>query len=743
MSTSIRVLHVDDSALDRELIRDALEHDSADFTVITASARQEFEHQLARGEFDVVVTDFNILGFEGVQVIDAVHSHYPHLPVIVVTGTGSEEVAVEAMKRGAADYVIKSPRHIRRLATTIQSACERKRLLAARLQAESNLRRSEERLSAFAEALPDLAFILDEDGRLIQLLNDPQMVILPEHQLGRPIDEVFPSPAADLIMDAIRQTVATGYTQQVEYQLEVAQATKWYDGRTALMGRADGGKQLIVYIARDITDRKEAEFRLRRERNLLRTLIDNVPDYIFVKDRSDRFIASNLAHAAVARSVPADLIGREARDVFDSDFVESFHADDAVVMARGTAIISEERVMHDQAGPHWTLTTKVPFRSDEGEVIGLVGIARDITARKQAIEALRASEEHLQMVIKSNPVILFEVDPQGVLKFLQGRGSQIVGQDMPALVGLSIVDAFEPLIPDIRGYFQRALSGEETGTVLNIANRILDIRYSTLQNKTGENNGIIGVVTDITERIRADRLQIELEKEQEIIHLKEQLISTISHDFRTPLSIIKMNVTMLETYAERFSAEQRAIRIQQIYRQIQRMVALLDDVLTLSKANAGKLVCKPEPVALKQLCMEIWDNFQHMAGKTHVIDFVYNADSNEVMLDQHLVHDILVNLLSNAVKYSQVNGHVHFEVARNGNDIEFRIADNGIGIPEAEQVKLFEPFHRASNTGRIEGTGLGLSIVKSYVDAHHGQIEFTSKEGEGTCFTVTIPCTGR
>ncbi len=740
MNTSIRVLHVDDSALDRELIRDTLEHESADFAVITASARQEFEHQLGRGEFDVVVTDFNILGFEGVQVIDAVHQHYPHLPVIVVTGTGSEEVAVEAMKRGAADYVIKSPRHIRRLAATIQSALERQRLLDARLQAERALRRSEERLSAFANALPDLAFILDEDGRLIQLLNDPQLVMLPDQQLGRLVQEVFPPLAAAQIVQAIQQTVTTGHMQQVEYQLELAQGSRWYDGRTSLMGMAADGKRLIVFIARDITDRKKAEFRLRRERNLLRTLIDNVPDYIFVKDRSDRFVASNLAHAAVAQRAPADLIGLEAHEVFAPNFVASFHADDAAVMASGTAIISEERLMHDQAGARWTLTTKVPFRNDEGEVIGLVGIARDITARKQAVEALRASEEHLRMVITSNPVVLFEVDPQGVLKFLQGRGSQILGQEMPILVGRPIVETFEPLIPNINGYLQRALSGEETNTVLTIADRILDIRYSTLRNKAGENSGIIGVVTDITERIRADRLRIELEKEQEIINLKEQLIATISHDFRTPLSIINMNITMLETYAGQFSAEQRASRIQQIYRQIQRMVELLDDVLTMSKANAGKLDFKPESVALKQLCTEIWDDFQHIAGKTHIIDLVYTADSDEVTLDPHLIHDILVNLLSNAVKYSPDNGRVNFAVTRYGDDIIFRIADNGIGIPEAEQAKLFEPFHRASNTGRIEGTGLGLSIVKSYVDAHHGHIEFASKEGEGSIFTVTIPC---
>lgn len=87
-----------------------------------------------------------------------------------------------------------------------------------------------------------------------------------------------------------------------------------------------------------------------------------------------------------------------------------------------------------------------------------------------------------------------------------------------------------------------------------------------------------------------------------------------------------MNITMLETYAGRFRLKQRASRIQQIYRQIQRMVELLDDVLTMSKANAGKLNFKPEPVALKELCTEIWDNFQHMAGKTHVLDLIYTAN---------------------------------------------------------------------------------------------------------------------
>ena len=169
------------------------------------------------------------------------------------------------------------------------------------------------------------------------------------------------------------------------------------------------------------------------------------------------------------------------------------------------------------------------------------------------------------------------------------------------------------------------------------------------------------------------------------------------------------------------------------------MVDLLDDVLTMSKSNAGKLDFKPQTIALRPFCDQIWDNFREIAEKTHAIEFVYNCDATEVIFDSKLIQYILVNLLSNAVKYSPTNGRVLFEVVRDHNDLVFRISDNGIGIPDKDQAKLFEPFHRAVNTKGIEGTGLGLSIVKSYVEVHNGVITFESKEGQGTIFTISIP----
>ncbi len=146
MSEPIRILYVDDYPLDRELVRDVLQNEAGGFEVTEAASRSDFETALAGGDFDLVLSDFNILGFEGLQVIDAVRKQDAWLPVIIVTGTGSEEVAAEAMKRGAADYVIKTPNHIRRLPLTISAILEKVRLQKERFKVEEALSESQDRL---------------------------------------------------------------------------------------------------------------------------------------------------------------------------------------------------------------------------------------------------------------------------------------------------------------------------------------------------------------------------------------------------------------------------------------------------------------------------------------------------------------------------------------------------------------------------------------------------------------------
>jgi len=164
----VRILYVDDYPFDRELVRDVLEKEQSGFEVIEAASHAEFEARLAEGGYDLVLTDFNILGFQGLQVISAVHSRNPGLPVVIVTGTGSEEVAVEAMKRGADDYVIKTPHHIQRLPRTIRAAIERKRLQEERERAERALRESEQKYyslyASMNEGVALYEILFDESG---------------------------------------------------------------------------------------------------------------------------------------------------------------------------------------------------------------------------------------------------------------------------------------------------------------------------------------------------------------------------------------------------------------------------------------------------------------------------------------------------------------------------------------------------------------------------------------------------
>jgi two-component system cell cycle sensor histidine kinase/response regulator CckA len=201
VQTPVRVLYVDDSPFDRALVRDALEQEDGSFQVIEAASRAEFFARLVEGGYDLVLSDFNILGFEGLQVIDAVQTQEPGIPVVIVTGTGSEEIAVAALKRGAADYVIKTPQHIQRLPLTIQAVLERTRLEAERLRQDRQLRYQAEQITQIMRSVPDGVLLLNSENRI--LLANPtaqaMLVQLGGAQPGDTLTELAGRPLAELL----------------------------------------------------------------------------------------------------------------------------------------------------------------------------------------------------------------------------------------------------------------------------------------------------------------------------------------------------------------------------------------------------------------------------------------------------------------------------------------------------------------------------------------------------------------
>ncbi len=225
-----------------------------------------------------------------------------------------------------------------------------------------------------------------------------------------------------------------------------------------------------------------------------------------------------------------------------------------------------------------------------------------------------------------------------------------------------------------------------------------------------------------------------------LAELRSRFVSMASHEFRTPLTTILAACQSLVRYIDHMTAEQRRDRLAKIETEVQHMTGLLDDVLTIGKADAGKLDFEPAAVDLKRLCEEIVAEAQTTAAATQRLLFACADGLAPVAVDPKLVRRILGNLLTNAVKYSPVDATVSCQVAVQDGQPVFEVRDQGIGIPTEDRARLFEPFHRGTNVGKIPGSGLGLAITKKAVEIHGGTIAVESSVGKGTTFVVRLGC---
>jgi PAS domain S-box-containing protein len=252
-------------------------------------------------------------------------------------------------------------------------------------------------------------------------------------------------------------------------------------------------------------------------------------------------------------------------------------------------------------------------------------------------------------------------------------------------------------------------------------------------------HGVVCGWRDISQRKQMEQeLRAALEKEKELNELKSRFSSMVSHEFRTPLAVILSSTGLLERYSQRMTEDKKQEHLTQIQTQVQRLVGLLDDVLTLSRAETIDILVTAETLDLNGLCMDIVRDIQQTTTK-HQINFTISGQPQTVSMDVKLIRQAITNLLTNAVKYSPDGGTVTIDLAYEEPNVRIRIQDQGIGIPEADQKRLFERFHRAQNVGNISGTGLGLAIVKRAVEAHGGSIGVESAAGAGTTFTLHIP----
>lgn len=509
------------------------------------------------------------------------------------------------------------------------------------------------------------------------------------------------------------------------------------------------GRALVRGSIIDNTERKRAEQALRDSEEKHRALFIGTSQGVMIHDEKQFLEVNPAAVRIMGYQSTADLIGKHPAELspeFQPDGERSFDAANRYVaecMEKGS--IRFDWVSH--TGTKELIPLEVILtRIELGGRTLFQAVVNDISKRKAAEEALRKSEEKFKQLYELSPLGITQVEWDGSFVQVNEAFANIIGYTREEIAKLTywevtpreyekaelaVLDSLRRIGrfgPHEKEYFHK--DGHRVPVVLN----------GMAVNAPDGRTQLWGIVENITERKRAEaELHKAVAREKELGQLKSNFVSMVSHEFRTPLGIIMSSAEILADYLERLEPEERLSHLESITRNARRMGGMMEEVLVLSRLDAGKMDFKPEPLDIRRFCVRLVDEALSATDCRCPIRLHVGEIAETALIDESLVRHILTNLITNAVKYSEPGAAVELNVMPDNLDLICVVRDRGIGIPEAEQSCLFSAFHRAANVGQRPGTGLGLVIVKRCVELHGGSIRLESRIGEGTTVTVRLP----
>ena len=388
----------------------------------------------------------------------------------------------------------------------------------------------------------------------------------------------------------------------------------------------------------------------------------------------------------------------------------------------------------------------IAFISDVSERVEIEKRVRDLNNElEQKLETrtaeIRNQNQLLLSIAKNFPggnIYVLNEDMNIVLA--EGTLLRKKGIKQGDLEGHSFIDRVLPDIrEDVKQGLDNVLDGNTQEIELHSGNQVFSLFMVALKQDGHPNiSRILVVELDIT-TIKKHEAEMEeaLMKERELNRLKSNFVSMVSHEFRTPLSTILSSAQLINKYVNTETQQIRLKHTDKIQSSVSHLNKMIEEILSLSKLEEGKISVQLEKVNLQEICSEIVADIQstHPARKIHA-----ELKQIELNSDRNLLKHILMNLIDNACKYGTEGGNVEVKISSPSNGmVEISITDDGIGIPEEDQKNLFNRFYRASNAVNIKGTGLGLNIVKKYLDLIDGSIQFESELNKGTTFKINLP----
>jgi PAS domain S-box-containing protein len=567
----------------------------------------------------------------------------------------------------------------------------------------------------------------------------------------------------DAVRHQVEAALETGVSYQLVHRIVRPDGSIRHVQENAELFRGDrSGLARLVGTVLDITERREVEEALAHERNLLRTLLDALPDPIVVKDRAGRFVLLNRASAhALELNDPASAIGRTDAEFLPPEQATRLAAEDSQVIESGQPIINREEIVTAPNGAtSWYLTTKIPLRAGSDRTTGLVRVSRDITERKRIEEELEREHNLLRTLIDTLPDFVYVADTAERFLLTNEANLRLLGRkSVKEVIGKTLGDLLPPALANL--YSEADLRVLTTGEIS--LNREHSVQFPDgrtgwilttkvpIRDRDGRITAVFSVSRDLTE---TKHLQEEREEMDRRINQSQKLESLgalaggVAHDFNNILTIILNNATLAKSHPDDPALGRESLT--QIEHAAARAAHLCNQMLAYS--GRGQFVI--QPIRLPDLVQDTLPLLRSAISRRANLEVMAAPSAAVAQVDVTQIRQIILNLVINASDalgdtsgtIRLTTGLTHADqaylrtacLAPNldaGEFVFLEVSDTGCGMSPETLAKIFEPFFSTKFTGR----GLGLAAVLGIVRGHCGAIKVTSTPGSGTTFRLLLP----
>ncbi len=628
---------------------------------------------------------------------------------------------------------------------TIQDISERKEALET-IHNERTL------LRTLIDHLPDAIYVKDKEGRKVvaNQFDIENIGFSSEKEvLGKTDLELFPGNIGERGYDDDMNVIRNGIEviNREEYFYAKNGELLWL--QTTKLPLRNHKDEIIglVGIGRDITQNKKATDIIEHERKLLRTLIDNLPFAIYVKDRDARKLIANSADLKLMGcSSEEEVIGKTDLELFNSQDGLNGYNEDLSVIRTGMPLLNKENSYIDTEGREcWRVISKIPLFDRHGNTTGLVGFGRDITEQKTANDTILK----LSKAIEQSPSAIIITDIEGTIEYANPKFCEISGYQTDEVIGQNprILKSGETPPEKYKEMWVTILSGGIWRGELHNRKKNGELYWewatiASIKNEKGITTNFISINEDINSK---KQMETELfkakEKAEENDRLKSAFLANMSHEIRTPLNCILGFAELLtDPDAE---AGQRAEYAQLIETSGNNLLSIINDILDISKIEAGQVEVKKTVFSAKKMIQIIHKEFEWKAAEKGVqLRLGPTLPDNDLLVesDEIKIRQVLTNFIGNALKFTD-KGYIEIGCKIARHEIQFYVTDTGIGIPEKYQKHLFDRFRQVETTPtrKYGGNGLGLAISKNLIELLGGTIGVESEPEKGSTFFFTLP----